>query len=194
MLTVYKYDPKTRRPIGAHECRIDPNSEEPMRPRYSLDAPPPTHPDFVEVLAGNGVWWVDVDRSRMNALGEVDRIHAGLLRKLTGNATVEERDTWAPKAQAARSLLSDTADEAQTAMLEREAVQRAVSAEALAQTILGRAAAFEQLIGVASAVRAKSRAVLKDVESLDAMIAIWGALDVEVAAAVAQITAGRGDG
>ena len=94
MLTVYKYDPKTRRPVGAHECRIDPNSDEPMRPRYSLDAPPPAHPDFVEVLAGDGVWWVDVEATRENCLNKVKEAHEDILVQLSGGASVAERDTW----------------------------------------------------------------------------------------------------
>lgn len=193
MQTVYKFDPKTRRPIGPHECRVDPKTGDAMRPRHSIDTPPPEYPDFVEVLAGEGVWWVDLEASRMNALAEVDQVHAGQLRQLTGNATIEERDTWAPKANAARALLAGAADEAQAAMLGLEAAQRGLSAEELTQTILARAAAFEQLIGVASAIRTKARAAFTSAETLEDMLLAGQALYTEADAAIAQIRAAQAD-
>lgn len=191
MQTVYKFDPKTRRPIGSHVCRADPATGEIMRPRYSIDTPPPEFPDFVEVLAGEGVWWVDLEASRMKALAEVDQVHAGQLRQLTGNATDVERDTWAPKANAARAVLAGTADEAQAAMLGIEAAQRGLSAEKLAHAILARAAAFEQLIGAASAIRTKARDALKAAETLEDMLLAGQALYSEADAAVAQIRAAQ---
>ncbi|XAT57839.1 hypothetical protein GN241_10990 [Rhodobacteraceae bacterium IMCC1335] len=162
-----------------------------MRPRYSIDTPPPDYPDFVAVLAGEGVWFVDLERSRMNALAEVDQIHARQLRQLTGNATIEERDTWAPKANAARALLAGTAYDAQAAMVGFEAAQRGISAEELAHAILARAAAFEQLIGVASAIRTKARAAFKAAETLDEMLLVGQALYAEADAAIAQISAAQ---
>jgi hypothetical protein len=191
MRTVYKFDPKTRRPIGAHHCRTDPKTGETMRPRYSIDTPPPTYPDFVAVLAGEGVWWVDLEASRMNALAEVDQVHAGQLRQLTGNATIVALLTWSPKANAARALLAGTADEAQTAMLGLEAAQRGLTAEEMAQTILARAAKFEKLIGVASAIRTKARAAFTTAETLEDMLLAGKALYAEADAAAALITSAQ---
>lgn len=189
MTTVYKYDPKNRRPIGAHECRVDPKTGDPMRPRHSLDVAPPEFPaEFVVVTAGVSDWFVDLEASRASALAEIDKTHADLLRRLTGSATIEERDTWAPKAQAARSLLAGTADGPQASMLGLEAKQRGVSVKKFAGEILARAAGFEQLIGVSSAIRTKARAAFKAAETIEEMLAVGHAISIEVEAAVVQIT------
>jgi hypothetical protein len=186
MQTVYKYDPQTRHPRGPHECRVDPRTGTTLRPHHSLDTPPPEYPKFVEVLAGAGTWWVDIEVTRANALADVDRIHAEHLRQLTGNATIEERDTWAPKSLAARALLAGAADETQEAMLELEAGQRGVTAEVLAGIILARGVEFERLIGLAGAMRAKARSAFTAATTLEEMLHAGAALRAEVSAAVAQ--------
>ena len=193
MQTVYKFDPKTRRPIGPHDCRIDPKTGYAMRPRYSIDTPPPEYPDFVEVLAGEGVWWVDIDRSRINAMSEVDHVHACQLRQLTGNATIEERDTWSPKANAARALLAGTANKSQAEMMWLEAGQRGSSAEKVGDTMLARASAFDRLIGVASAIRVKARAALMAAETLEDMLLVGQEISAESDAVVAQIRKAQED-
>lgn len=91
---------------------------------------------------------------RASALKRIDAEHAAFLRQLTGEATIEERDTWKTKEEAARAVLAETATEGQNNMLVLEAEGRAEDVGALAATIVAKADAFVTLIGMASKVRA----------------------------------------
>lgn len=92
------------------------------------------------------------------AIASVNRVHAQFLRDLTGGATIEERDTWKTKEEAARALIADTATEGQAAMLTLEAAGDGTDPLVLAQIIIAKADAFAALIGKAAGLKAKAKA------------------------------------
>jgi hypothetical protein len=188
MKTAYLFDEKTRKPSGIQQCQTCQITGKVMRPFNSLPVPPPTYTDCIVVRAGVDGWVVDLYASKESALAEVDKLHAETLRKLTGNATTEERDTWAPKAMAARAVLADTADATQTAMIGLEAEVRGVPVKALAQKVLENAAAFELLVGKAAAFRAKSRKVINESADVDALDAGLKQLMAEMSDAAKRAT------
>ena len=97
---------------------------------------------------------------REMALARIDAIHAEYLRTLTGGATIEERDTWKSKEEAARAFVADTATNGQSAMIAAEAVGAGVTDAAMAAKVIAKADAFLSLIGVAAGLRAKTRAAI----------------------------------
>lgn len=94
---------------------------------------------------------------RSDALKAVEVEHADLLRRLTGDATIEERDTWAVKETAARAFLLDTATDTQQQMLAMEAEGRQQTVNLLASIIVGKADDFRLLVGLTSKLRAAGR-------------------------------------
>ena len=104
----------------------------------------------------------DAQRAQMraDALTRINAEHAAFMRQLTGDATIEERDTWKVKEEAARAVLADTANAGQQAMLALEAEGRGEDIATLAAAIVGKADAFALLIGMASKMRAQARAAV----------------------------------
>lgn len=188
MTLAYLFDEKTRRPAGSQECQVCQITGSVLRPLNSLQIPPPKYADCIVVRAGESDWSVDLSASKESALAEVDRLHAETLRQLTGNATTEERDTWAPKATAARAILAGTADATQTAMLGLEAEVRGIPLKTWAKKVLENSAAFEVLVGKASAFRAKSRKAINESADVDALDAAWKQLQKEMAEATNGLT------
>ena len=84
---------------------------------------------------------------------EVNQTHASTLRIATGNATIEERDTWSPKSGAAHAHTSGTATESQTAMLSVEAELSGRTIEELVSVIIERSSAYLLLVGQIAGVR-----------------------------------------
>lgn len=95
------------------------------------------------------------------ALARINSVHASFMRKLTGNATKEERDTWKPKEEAARAYLAGSARPCQISMIEDEASGDGEDPAALAARIIGKAEAFEELIGKAGKIRNKARSAVR---------------------------------
>ncbi len=123
---------------------------------------------------------------RAAALAEVDAIHARYLSAATGNATTEERDTWAIKEAAARAVEDGTATAGQSAMLEAEAVGAGVDVEQLIATIIAKADAFLLFVGRAAGIRAKARAAVR--AATDEAVPLDEVSD-QVAAAINQLSA-----
>lgn len=97
---------------------------------------------------------------RKIAFASIDQVHSKFLRELTGNASVEERDTWKIKEEAARALIANEATPGQQAMIENEALGDGRDARILAQTIVAKADAFSKLIGLAAGLKAKAKAAI----------------------------------
>lgn len=131
---------------------------------------------------------------REAALARINEIHADFLRQMTGNATVEERDTWKPKEEAARAWIAGSATEGQSAMLRLEAEGGGTDPLALAQIIVAKAEAFQALIGMAAAVKAQAKSAIMQatdetvpVEQVGpALEALFVQLSTEADAAAAQ--------
>jgi len=92
------------------------------------------------------------------AFERINNIHAALMRTLTGGATVEERDTWKTKEEAARAYLDGSASNGQKAMIDFEAAGAGEDPVALATRIVTKAESFQALIGIAAGLRQKARA------------------------------------
>ncbi|MGV6840170.1 MAG: hypothetical protein ACWA40_08260 [Planktomarina sp.] len=97
---------------------------------------------------------------KAEALRQVDAEHAHVLNQLTGGASIEERDTWKTKEDAARALIDEKASKGQTAMLTLEAEAKDMTAADLAQTIIAKATGYQMLIGKASALKAAAKTAI----------------------------------
>lgn len=102
----------------------------------------------------------DLGAERQAAIATLNDEHASILRSLTNNATVEERDTWQAKALAALAYDSGNASATQTDMLETEAAMAGETTGDLVATILAKNAAYQKMIGLASGHRRKTIAAL----------------------------------
>lgn len=103
----------------------------------------------------------------------VSERHADLLCSLTGNASAEERDTWAIKAAAATAYLAGNATSTQTAMIEMEATGDACDPSALARKICDKSEQYHVLVGQVGALRSKAKkAVSESVTAQDLMQAM----------------------
>jgi hypothetical protein len=126
------------------------------------------------------------------ALARINSVHASFMRKLTGNATKEERDTWKPKEEAARAYLAGSARPCQISMIEEEASGGAEAPTALAARIIGKAEAFEELIGKAGKIRKKARSSVRQavapevpLEQVAVSLAqVYAQLDVDILAGI----------
>ena len=110
------------------------------------------------------------------AVLKIDRVHAGFLRRATGNASMEERDTWQAKALAAEAFLGNTASKAQKAGLKAEADMTGVTSRQLATAIRARANAYIVLLGKAAGWRRAAMADIKTAktdEEILASLAEW---------------------
>ena len=131
---------------------------------------------------------------RAEALARIDREHARYLARLTGGATQEERDTWAPKETAARAVLDGTARPAQATMLAEEAAAKDTTSEELAARIVAKSDSFHELVGRASAMRARAEAAILQATAPDVpddqvaarVAAAFETLAQEVAEAISQ--------
>jgi len=110
-----------------------------------------------------------LDAVKAEAISTVNFKHAEFLRQLTGNATIEERDTWQAKALAAEAVLAGSASEIQTKMLATEAGLVGETTDALAQKIATKYAAYQKLIGLASGLRRKTENALEAAPNADAV-------------------------
>ena len=116
-----------------------------------------------------------VAQVKRSALRQIDGLHAEILKIATGNKSLEERDTWQPKAIAAQALVDGTANAAQTAMLETEAAAEGSTALELAQTILAKSDAYHSLIGAAAALRSSVKQQIEAATSTEQVTAILDA-------------------
>lgn len=107
-----------------------------------------------------------LDELKLNALNLIDQGHAAILRQLTGNATIEERDTWQSKALAAYAISEGNANSYQNDMISTEAVMSGIEVSELVTKILSRNAAFMKMIGIAAGHRTATRAAINKASSV----------------------------
>ncbi|WP_420012234.1 hypothetical protein [Tateyamaria sp.] len=179
-------------------------------PEGTVEVPMPPGPDCL----WDGKAWVpdpkSRDEQRAMALLRIDEVHAGFLRSLTGNATVEERDTWQPKVVGAKFVRSanDAKIEAEIARLNADhpdalhdlatlvddVGEDLAAIRALADTVLRLSLEYKRLIGKASGLKRRAKETVTratnetvPVEQVrPALEALFVQLSTEVDAAVAQ--------
>lgn len=119
--------------------------------------------------AGNEIapFTVSLEEAQASAKRKIIEHHAQILQRLTGSATVEERDTWMPKAMAAEAILSGSATDFQTAMISTEAELAGETTNELAQKIAAKYAAYQSLIGMASGLKRKTENAIELVENAE---------------------------
>lgn len=123
--------------------------------------------------------------SKRMALWQIDMTHARILRQLTGNATIEERDTWQAKSIAAQAHISGTATPVQSAMLQAEADLSGMTVDVLAEIIVLKAHAFYGLIGTAGGIRTSARIAIKACDDPDQIPVILNDVKANAESAVA---------
>ena len=128
---------------------------------------------------------IDHATAQTEALRNVDLYHAHYLTLATGSDTAAERDTWPVKAAAAQAILAASATAVQTGMIELEAVERELTTTELAQIIVDKASAYQQLVGVAGAIRAATRAAIRATTDPDQIAPILAQAQTDAEAAVA---------
>lgn len=110
----------------------------------------------------------DADRlmeSIQSAKEVVKSAHSRTLRQLTGDAGVEERDTWMPKYIAALAFKQGVETDSQREMLNDEAEELGVTVDILVTEVLGKHDANLRIIGKASGLRRKVSAELDTAKS-----------------------------
>lgn len=131
-------------------------------------------PGWVKKGSGFVAPTLPVQEQIVEAVDLVHTRHAEFLRNLTGNATIEERDTWQAKALAAEAIQAGTASAIQQEMIATEASVVGETEEQLVQTILAKYGAYQKLIGLASGLRRKTEAALSaasNKEEIDQVLA-----------------------
>ena len=113
-----------------------------------------------------------LEQIKRGALSRINALHAQILKTATGKKSLEERDTWQPKAIAAQALVDGTANDAQKTMLETEAAARSVTPVELAQTVLAKSAAYHGLIGSAAALRSSAKQQIEAAETKEQVEAV----------------------
>ncbi|KPU83693.1 hypothetical protein JI58_07910 [Marinosulfonomonas sp. PRT-SC04] len=129
-----------------------------------------------------------------SALNRIDQEHSKFLLKLTGSATVEERDTWPTKERAARAIAAGTATAGQQAMIGYEAEGSGIEASTLTATIIAKAEAFQALTGMAAGLKAKAKTAIVQatneaipIDQVAAAInAVFAEITTATSAAIAQ--------
>lgn len=170
-----------------------------VRGTYSLEY-------LTNLVGTKGVQPLIFEASQHSALQAVDKQHATFMRDLTGNATIEERDTWQSKELAARALVAQVEANATAAaanedppqiatlsqieMLTIEANYRGVTPTELAETIIAKADLFKKLTGLAAGVRAKARAAIKAATTPEQLEAAVAQAETDVQAALALFASG----
>jgi len=115
----------------------------------------------------------DLQFEKDNAVARVHEMHGELLETATGDATIQERDTWPVKEKAAQAVVDGTVSPAQLGMLTLEADEEGVPVEMLSQAILAKSTSFHLLVGTASKLRSqalKAIAAAPTVEYLDMVL------------------------
>lgn len=134
----------------------------------------------------------DLEFEKQGAVQRIHELHAGILDSATGGATVQERDTWAPKEAAARAYVAGSPSPSDTLMIETEANLSSQNPLALANYIVYKADQFKILVGETAGLRAKALAAIQacqTVEEVDRTISeIEVQTEIEFAEFIARIS------
>jgi hypothetical protein len=139
------------------------------KPQEALEAPPPPSLETV----------------KQQALTTIASHHAQALNELTGNATLEERDTWPVKAEAALAWSRGSASEAQINLLTGEAKAMGEEIDDLVAKISARSDAYHALVGMAAGLKRKSEKQVQDCQSLIQVETALASATEDVQAAIA---------
>jgi len=119
------------------------------------------------------------------AIEQIHEMHAEVLETMTGNATVQERDTWPIKQTAAKAFLAGSIDEEDLIMLETEATLAGIPVAKLAATISYKSQVFKQLVGKAAGLRVAGINAVMTCQSMEqvamTMSHISNQIDLEIA-------------
>lgn len=115
---------------------------------------------------------ISLSQAKNEALKSVDESHALILINLTGNATVEERDTWQVKSLAAKAILDGNANEIQTEMITTEAEMSGLKVNELVKIITDKSSAYMRMIGIASGHRTFTRNEIQKVSDFENLSAV----------------------
>ncbi|EFO32135.1 hypothetical protein TRICHSKD4_2542 [Roseibium sp. TrichSKD4] len=138
-----------------------------------------------------------LDEVKSEAVKAVKQRHAETLNALTGGETIEERDTWAPKAKAAERYLSvspeaierndeGAAKDAEFLMIETEALFGEDDPTLFAETIKEKAEEYARLIGLAGGIKRKALKAIHAAETAEDVAAILEASEAEAVAALTK--------
>ena len=106
-----------------------------------------------------------IEERKEEMLLVLEQEHANILKNLTGNATIEERDTWQAKALASEAIVAGTATEGQIEMISTEAQLSGKELNSLVQTVLERNYAFMKMIGIAAGHRSATKDLIMNASS-----------------------------
>jgi len=127
------------------------------------------------------------------AIEQIHEMHAEVLETMTGNATVQERDTWPVKQAAAEAFIAGSASETDILMLTIEAELTQIPVEQLAATVVYKAQVFKQLVGKAAGLRAAGIRAVMNCQSMEqvsmTMAGIEQQIDIEIEAFNAAMAA-----
>lgn len=132
-----------------------------------------------------------IDTIISDALATIDENHATILQNLTGEVTVEERDTWPVKGQAAMAIKAGTATAAQTAMIRTEADLAGDDFNQLVDYLIARTESSMQIVGLASGLRRAARAAIRACTTEAEVKAALASIDSQTEAALAQVLASQ---
>lgn len=154
-------------------------------------------PSFVVSKYGQDAPTVIFEAHQFGALIAVDSVHAGMLRRLSGNRSIEEMLTWPRKKAWADAFLA-TGDEAAGAKLiglltkaERGALGNNAAAY-MAQAIAAESEGVDGLIVAAEGIRRETRASIKAATRPSELAAALDAAQVLAAQAMQAFLQARG--
>ncbi len=122
------------------------------------------------------------------ALNRVKTQHAFALKMLSGDATVEERDTWPIQLQAAQDFKADRASDTQNAMLDA-LLLNGESKTALADRVISKDIAMQTLIGLTGGVKRKTEKAVEAAETPEAVEAVISGAAEQMQQAITQFKA-----
>lgn len=127
------------------------------------------------------------DEVKLDTISYIVNKHAEFLRVSTGDATIEERDTWQTKAIAAVAFTSNSASNSQKLMLQSEADILDTDVNVLVQTILQKYENYQKLIGLASGLRSKGKKLVEACATKEEVKTVMEQLEQEMNTYIAQL-------
>ena len=122
------------------------------------------------------------------ALIKVKAQHASAIKRLTDDATEEERDTWYDQRAAAKAFLSDTASDDQDAMLDALLIPGETKTD-LSTAIMGKNKLMLMLIGKAGGIKRRTEHALSLAGTAEEISSVMDAAEAESATAVTDYKA-----